>query len=75
MADEQVVAVALVTQAQLDQLGSNLQRYWLIDDTPCFQGLLNAIDDAERDLWRSRDARETGSGDGHPKIVQVAPIR
>lgn len=68
MADEQIVAVALITRTQLDELGSSLQQFWLIDETPCFQGLLAAIDEAERNLWRSRDAQASGPSEGSESV-------
>jgi hypothetical protein len=52
-AKERVVAVALLTQRQVDQLGSSLQQLWPVQDVPCFKGLLNAIDDADRSYWQS----------------------
>ena len=55
MHKERIVAVALLTQRQVDRLGNSLQQSWPIDDTPCFTGLLQAIDEAERDVWRDRD--------------------
>jgi hypothetical protein len=51
-----IVAVALLTQPELEGLGAAFDRAWPIDDTPCFHGLLQAIDEAERDVWRDRDA-------------------
>lgn len=61
MAHERVVAVALLTQAELDRLGQNFQRLWPVDEVPCFQGLLNAIDEADREIRHSRDAEGKGA--------------
>jgi hypothetical protein len=36
-------------------------RAWPIDDAPCFEGLLEAIDDAEREVWRVRDKEAAGA--------------
>jgi hypothetical protein len=58
MSGRQIVAVCLVTEHELRQLGVGFSRAWPIDHTPCFEGLLQAIDEAERQLWRSRDEDE-----------------
>ena len=55
---ERLVAVALLTKSDLRELGSAFDRAWPIDDAPSFSGLLVAIDEAERQLWRERDAAE-----------------
>lgn len=55
MAGERIVAVGLLTQREVDRLGTSLERLWPIDDTPCFSNLLQAIDEADRELWRARD--------------------
>ena len=51
---EPIIAVGLLTQNDLDLLGSGFRRAFMIDDTPCFEDLLNAIDAAEQ---RLQDAR------------------
>lgn len=53
-----IVAVALLTQPELQILGSAFDRAWPIDQTPCFAGLLEAIDKADRELWLARDLVE-----------------
>jgi len=53
--EEKVVAVGLLTRSDLDRLGSNFTRAFPVDETPCFNGLLRAIDEADRVLWRGRD--------------------
>ncbi|HEV2125061.1 MAG TPA: hypothetical protein VGW38_20115 [Chloroflexota bacterium] len=53
-----IVAIALVTQSELDQLGTAFRRAYPIEDGPCFAGLLQAIDEADRELWRERDGEE-----------------
>lgn len=50
------MAVGLLTDGDVERLGRNFRRLWPIDETPCFSALLRAIDEAERELWRSRDA-------------------
>ena len=59
MPRERIVAVALLTQTQVDQLGQAFIRIWPVDETPCFSGLLEAIDEADRAHWRLRDAQAT----------------
>ena len=55
MAKERIVAVGLLTQREVELLGHGFSRLWPVDDTPCFQELLQAIDDADRDLSRSHE--------------------
>lgn len=57
MTEGQIVAVGLLTQDELQLLGAGFKRAWSVDESPCFQGLLEAIDDADRELWRARDAQ------------------
>lgn len=58
MTNGRIVAVGLLTQHELELLGEGFSRVWTVDETPCFQGLLEAIDEADRELWRARDADE-----------------
>lgn len=55
MVDQRIVAVGLLTEHELKLLGKGFTRAWPIDDTPCFGNLLQAIDEADREFWRSRD--------------------
>jgi hypothetical protein len=55
MSKQRIVAVGLLTQAQLDRIGPDLTHVWPLDETPCFSELLLAIDDADRERWRERD--------------------
>ena len=50
-----IVAVALVTQPELELLGPSFTRVYPVDETPCFAELLLAVDEADRKLWRERD--------------------
>ena len=50
MAEERIVAVALLTQRELDVLGPSFRRAWPVDETPCFAELLRKIDEADRKL-------------------------
>jgi hypothetical protein len=59
MSYEGIVAVGLLTRNDLDVLGPSFSRLWPVDQTPCFDGLLRAIDDAERDIRRSRQVEQS----------------
>ena len=50
-----IVAVGLLTDQDLQSLGPTFERAWLVDETPCFGNLLQAIDEADRAIWRERD--------------------
>ncbi len=54
MAKERIVAVALLTQAEVQRLGEKFERLWPIDDTPCFAGLIEAINAADREVRQNR---------------------
>ena len=47
---DRIVAVALLTDDDVTRLGANFRRLWPVDEAPCFEGLLAAIDRAEREL-------------------------
>ena len=47
MVDAKIVAIGLLTRQDLDLLGPAFQRAWPLDDSLCFDDLLQAIDDAE----------------------------
>ena len=53
MLNDRIVAVGLLTQGDLALLGPAFDRAWPIDEAPCFTGLLEAIDEADRDLRRA----------------------
>ncbi len=53
---ESIFAVGLLTKREVGLLGPSFNRLWPIDEAPFFDGLLEAIDEADRELWRSRDA-------------------
>lgn len=55
---KQIVAIAPVTDVELASLGPAFSRAYPVDQAPCFGGLLAAIDDADRELWRERDRAE-----------------
>lgn len=58
MVGERIFAVALVTRRELELLGPAFDRAWPVDQTPCFSQLLEAIDDADREMIRERDRQE-----------------
>ena len=53
--DDRVVAVGLLTNAELRALGQSFAGAWPVDRSSSFDGLLQAIDEADRELWRERD--------------------
>ena len=53
--NESIVAFGLLTQNDLDRLGSSFVRAYPVAETPCFGGLLAELDDADRLVWRNRD--------------------
>lgn len=42
-----IAAVALLTEAELRMLGQGFDRFYPIDETPQFEDLLRAIDEAD----------------------------
>jgi hypothetical protein len=55
MTRDRIVAVGLLTQRDMSLLGPSFTRVWPVEETPCFDGLLRAIDEADRQLWRERE--------------------
>jgi hypothetical protein len=56
---DRIVAVGLLTSRNVQLLGPTFERLWPVDETPCFSGLLERIDEADRQLRRRREAGET----------------
>jgi hypothetical protein len=52
--NDRIYAVALLTRAEVSQLGSAFDRAWPVEDTQCFGSLLQAIDDADREIRQQR---------------------
>ena len=50
-----IVAIGLLTQRDVELLGETFTRLWPVEDSPCFDGLLKAIDEADRAHWRAED--------------------
>jgi hypothetical protein len=48
------MSVGLLTQKDVRLLGPSFRRLWLVEDAPCFSQLIQAIDEADRDLSRLR---------------------
>jgi hypothetical protein len=69
---DRIVAVALVTQPELELLGPSFLRAYPIDETPCFGELLQAIDEADRAVWRQRDAEAGRDAEALP-VQQPMP--
>ena len=55
-----IVAVGLLTQRDVDVLGHGFSRLWPVDETPCFSDLLQAIDEADRELRREQHEIKAG---------------
>ncbi len=47
MSGDQIIAVGLLTQNDLIRLGDTFKRAWPVDEVPCFDELLRAIDEAD----------------------------
>jgi hypothetical protein len=57
---ERIVAVGLLTQREVELLGHGFSRLWPVDDTPCFQDLLQAIDEADAELSGTEPPKKRG---------------
>lgn len=55
---DKVIAIGLLTQRDIDALGSDFRRVYPVDDMPCFGDLLRSIDEADRKM-----ARRAAGGD------------
>ena len=53
---EQIVAVGLLTRNDVRLLGPSFERLWPVEEAPHFNGLLRAIDEADRRLRRGNAA-------------------
>lgn len=54
--EDRIVAIGLLTERDVFAFGNRLTRIYPIDEVPCFGTLLADIDDADRELRRTRDA-------------------
>ena len=55
MLDDRIVAVGLLTRSDLHRLGQSFAQAWPVDKTGSFNGLIDAIDEAERMFRAERD--------------------
>ena len=55
-----IVAVGLLTQRDVDVLGHGFSRLWPVDEMPCFSDLLQAIDEADRELRQEQHEIKAG---------------
>jgi len=55
LSDDRIVAVGLLTRRDVDLLGASFTRLWPVDETPCFDGLIEAIDKADQELATKKD--------------------
>jgi len=62
VADDRIVALGLLTSTEVKLLGPQFKRLWPVDESPCFEGLLDAIDEADRQLQRSKADAPSPSG-------------
>lgn len=62
MADDRIVALGLLTSSEVRLLGPQFKRLWPVDETPCFEGLIDAIDEADRQLQLSKIAETEPRG-------------
>ncbi len=69
MPRERIIAIGLLTGNDLERLGPAFTRAYPVDETPCFGELLRAIDEADRDLWRGRDADERRRAGQPPMLI------
>ena len=73
-----IVAVGLLTEQELRLLGPNFFRSEPVNETPCFGGLLQAIDEADREAWRERDSSDSDKAEGPrsktPKVKKRVSI-
>jgi hypothetical protein len=57
---EQKIVIRWQTLGQAEALIPALGRAYPIDDTPCFNEALDAIDEAERQVWDPNGTSKTG---------------
>jgi len=62
LAKERIVAVGLLTQREVELLGHGFSRLWPVDNTPCFEDLIQAIDDADRELSQAEPCPHERTG-------------
>lgn len=75
MSRKNIIAVGLLSQDDLDRLGERFTRLWPVQDTPCFEGLLVAIDEADREYRRARDEESSRRAAADMPIMRLGPVR
>lgn len=58
VAHDRIVAVGLLTPRDLSVLGPTFSRAWPVEEAPSFNELLRAIDAADEEMARARNAGE-----------------
>lgn len=58
MTQDRIIAVGLLTRRDLSVLGPAFSRAWPVEEAPSFNELLRAIDEADQELARKRNAGE-----------------
>lgn len=61
MANDRIVAVGLLTRNDVRLLGPSFDRLWPVEDAPCFSGLLQAIDKADRQIRQQGEQSLVGA--------------
>jgi hypothetical protein len=64
MTSDQIIAVGLLTANDVQALGPTFSRIWPVEDTGCFNSLLQAIDDADRQIRQGNDNAPPIAGGG-----------
>ena len=54
MPQDRIVAVGLLTQTDLNLLGPAFTRAWPVESAPVFEQLVQAIDEADRELQQQQ---------------------
>jgi len=60
--DDRIVDVGLITTRDVQLLGPTFDKLWPVEETPCFSQLLQAIDEADREVWLERYCRASERG-------------
>lgn len=74
MSGERIVAVGLLRQRDVDRLGEQFTTLWPVQDTPCFGSLLDAIDQADREIRQGVDA-SSRLGESNPQMPIIRADR
>ena len=58
MPKDRIIAVGLLTERDVTLLGPTFDRLWPVEDAPGFDDLLEAIDDADRALFKEKGRKQ-----------------